>query len=251
MPDAKHNAAIYYIEDGFDPKKGLNGRRIVESYSGGEFFEPNFLDTNDVSLKRYFPNTITRTITRHPVAVFLAVVVILCATFYPTDLENDYAVSQGGHSSIVVVRTEEYGRHINTILPFAVIVALRDWQGLRQILAVTVGGIVASHGPKRLLNDVEIMGTRLGERPQSEGSKHNMPSGHSTLAGAGAYFMVRRYSLWFGVIVIPIMLLTMYARVMLDAHTISAVISGAMTGMLVTALFTTKWRRKPKQGHEK
>ena len=251
MPDAKHNATIYYIEDRFDPKKGLNGRRIVESYSGGEFFEPDCLDTNEVSLKGYFPNTITRTITRHPVAVFLAVVVILCATFYPTDLENDYAVSQGGHSSIVVVRTEEYGRHINTILPFAVIVALRDWQGLRQILAVTVGGIVASHGPKRLLNDVEIMGTRLGERPQSEGSKHNMPSGHSTLAGAGAYFMVRRYSLWFGVIVIPIMLLTMYARVMLDAHTISAVISGAMTGMLVTALFTTKWRRKPKQGHEK
>ena len=59
MPDAKRNAAIYYIEDGFDPKKGLNGRRIVESYSGGEFFEPNFLDTNDVILKRYFPNMIT------------------------------------------------------------------------------------------------------------------------------------------------------------------------------------------------
>ncbi len=37
MPDAKHNATIYYIEDRFDPKKGLNGRRIVESYSGGEF----------------------------------------------------------------------------------------------------------------------------------------------------------------------------------------------------------------------
>ena len=37
MPDAKRNAAIYYIEDGFDPKKGLNGRRIVESYSGGVF----------------------------------------------------------------------------------------------------------------------------------------------------------------------------------------------------------------------
>ena len=50
MPDAKRNAAIYYIEDGFDPKKGLNGRRSVESYSGGEFYEPNFLDTNDVSL---------------------------------------------------------------------------------------------------------------------------------------------------------------------------------------------------------
>jgi len=84
---------------------------------------------------------------------------------------------------------------------------------------ITVAGILASHGPKRLLNDVEIMGTRLGQRPNSTTSKHNMPSGHSTLAGACAYFLMRRYSIWFGVIVIPVLLLTMYARVMLDKHT--------------------------------
>ena len=27
-----------------------------ESYSGGEFFEPNFLNTNDPVFRRYFPN---------------------------------------------------------------------------------------------------------------------------------------------------------------------------------------------------
>ncbi len=38
---------------------GKVGLCTVESYSGGEFFEPNFLDTNDAVLKRYFPNMIT------------------------------------------------------------------------------------------------------------------------------------------------------------------------------------------------
>ena len=35
---------------------GKVGLCTVESYSGGEFFEPNFLDTNDPVFARYFPN---------------------------------------------------------------------------------------------------------------------------------------------------------------------------------------------------
>ncbi|MEL6436600.1 MAG: glutamate synthase-related protein, partial [Pseudomonadota bacterium] len=35
---------------------GKVGLCTVESYSGGEFFEPNFLDTSDPVLKKYFPN---------------------------------------------------------------------------------------------------------------------------------------------------------------------------------------------------
>ena len=35
---------------------GKVGLCTVESYSGGEFFEPNFLNTNDPVFRRYFPN---------------------------------------------------------------------------------------------------------------------------------------------------------------------------------------------------
>ena len=35
---------------------GKVGLCTVESYSGGEFFEPNYLDTSDETLKKYFPN---------------------------------------------------------------------------------------------------------------------------------------------------------------------------------------------------
>ena len=181
-----------------------------------------------------------KVICRHGVVVCMVVVIILAATVYPSDMENDYAVSKGGHERPVVVAFEDYGRHINTLLPFVLALVLKDKEGWKQLGMITVLGILASHGPKRLLNDVEIMGTRLGQRPNSTSSKHNMPSGHSTLAGACAYFVMRRYSIWFGAIVIPVLLFTMYARVMLDKHTVSATISGAATGLLVAALFSTK-----------
>ena len=181
-----------------------------------------------------------KVIYRHGVVVWMMVVIILAATVYPSDMENDYAVSKGGYERPVVVAFEDYGRHINTLLPFVLALVLKDKEGWKQLGMITVVGILASHGPKGLLNYVEIMGTRLGQRPNSTSSKHNMPSGHSTLAGACAYFVMRRYSIWFGAIVIPVLLFTMYARVMLDKHTVSATISGATTGLLVAALFSTK-----------
>ena len=112
------------------------------------------------------------------------------------------------------------------------------------LLSMVVGaGIVASHGPKRLLNDVTILGTRLGQRPSSKTSKHNMPSGHSTLVSAGGWFMARRYSMWFLLLCLPVTALTMYARVMLGAHTVSATIAGSIIGILVAALFVKRRQR--------
>jgi membrane-associated phospholipid phosphatase len=188
-------------------------------------------------------------ILRQPIKVFhtytvpivLLVTIILISSLYPSDLENDYSTSRGGEDISFVVSTEKYGRHINTLMPFALAIISRDKAGFKQILVIAVSGIIASHGPKRILNNVKIMGTRLGQRPFSSTSKHNTPSGHSTLAGATAYFVMRRYSWWFAVIVIPVLLCTMYARVMLDKHTISATLAGAATGLLVAALFSTKF----------
>ncbi|MFN3954335.1 MAG: lipid A 1-phosphatase LpxE [Pararhodobacter sp.] len=189
-----------------------------------------------------------RILARNRLLVLLVLLAIGAASIYPSDMEGRYAQSRGGHEMRHVTLTEDYGRFINTGLQLAVPLLLRDMAGLKQLAVITVAGIVASHGPKRLLNDVEIRGTRLGQRPSSPDTRHNMPSGHATLAASGAYFLMRRYSLWFGLIVLPVLLATMYARVMLDEHTISAVIAGALTGMLVTALFTTRWRRNRDQG---
>jgi membrane-associated phospholipid phosphatase len=176
----------------------------------------------------------------HFILVIMSALVIAGSSFYPSDMDGYYATSKGGNKNIFVNGIEDYGRHINMITPLVMALVLKDGTGIKQLLVITFSGILASHGPKRLLNDFEVMGTRLGQRPTSPNSKHNTPSGHSTMAGSGAYYLMRRYSWWFGFLVIPVMLFTMYARVMLDQHTISATIAGAATGMLVAALFTTK-----------
>ena len=43
MPDPKRNAAIFYLEDGFNPQNGLNGRRMA-----GQSFLKGFFDHADV-----------------------------------------------------------------------------------------------------------------------------------------------------------------------------------------------------------
>ena len=178
---------------------------------------------------------------KYSVFIILLIGIIVLSSLYPSDLEKDYSTTRGGQDMPFVVATEKYGRHINALMPFALALISRDKNGIKQLLIITVSGILASHGPKRFLNNVQIMGTRLGERPFSSTSNHNTPSGHSTLAGASAYFVMRRYSWWFAIVVIPVLLSTMYARVMLDQHTISATVAGAATGLLVAALFSTKF----------
>lgn len=170
----------------------------------------------------------------------VAIVILIGATIYPSDMKGHYAESRQGQHSAFVTGVEDYARHLNTIIPIGTAIALRDLKGLGQIAAISVYGTAATHVPKRLLNDVEVGGTRLGQRPN--GSNHNMPSGHSSLASAGAYFAVRRYSKWFGVVVWPVLISTMYARYMLDAHTVSATIAGAVTGLLVAAFFVRPFR---------
>jgi lipid A 1-phosphatase len=158
-------------------------------------------------------------------------------------MDGYYSESKGGQDMALVTLTEDYGRFINTGLQVLVPVVTRDIVGLKQVAVITVVGVLATHGPKRLLDRIEIAGTRLGQRPYSPDSQHNMPSGHSALAASSVWFLMRRYSLWFGLITIPVTVMTMYTRVMLDAHTISAVIAGALVGLLFTALLTT--RRTP------
>lgn len=179
----------------------------------------------------------------HPLIVLATVAAILAAVVYPSDIAGYRASPYAGTESTVVTGTEDYLRHANTVVALAMPLLLRDWTGLRQLAVVTVAGIAATHGPKRLLNDVTIGGTRLGERPHAPQSQHNMPSGHSALASSIIWFLGRRYSWWWLLLTVPVTLLTMYARVMLNAHTISAVIAGALVGLLVTALFVTRRAR--------
>lgn len=169
---------------------------------------------------------------------------ILLISVYPSDIASYRANPYPGYEMPAVVLVEDKLRHINTIAAFAVPIVLRDWVGLKQLSVVVLAGTAATHIPKRALDQVTIAGTRLGERPNRPTSRHNMPSGHSSLASAVIWFLGRRYGWGWLALTVPITLATMGTRVLLNAHTISAVLAGALVGILVTALFVTR-REKP------
>ncbi len=170
--------------------------------------------------------------------IFACLIGIMLSLPYPTDLQSYRTPRTDGNSSLVRV-TENYLRFTNTIAQVALPILLKDKIGMIQLVYVGISGTVATHGLKRLVDKWEIWGTRLGERPSRPGSKHNMPSGHSSLASSAVYFVSRRYGFKHLLYLVPILLLTMYARVALNDHTVTAVIAGALVGLLMAAIFTS------------
>jgi membrane-associated phospholipid phosphatase len=61
---------------------------------------------------------------------------------------------------------------------------------------------------------------------------------HSSMAWCATCFVCRRYGLWHA-----LYLLTTYARVALNVHTVSAMIVGALVGSVTAALFTSPYNR--------
>lgn len=171
--------------------------------------------------------------------ILVCIVGIIFSLLYPTDLES-YRTPLTEDASPVVHVTENYLRFINTVVQIAFPILLKDKIGMIQLVYVGISSTVATHGLKRLLDKQEVWGTRLGERPSRPESRHNMPSGHSSMASTAAYFVCRRYGYKHALYLIPILLLTMYARVELNAHTVNAVIAGALIGFLMTAIFTSE-----------
>lgn len=55
-PSSAYRKFVKAAEKALMKTMGKVGLCTVESYSGGEFFEPNFLDTSDPVFHRYFPN---------------------------------------------------------------------------------------------------------------------------------------------------------------------------------------------------
>ena len=159
---------------------------------------------------------------------------------YPSDLKSYPVLPANTPVPALVTVSEHYLRYIPTFVQVGLPLLLRDKVGLVQLLYVAISTTIATHAAKRFLNDRYVMATRLGQRPSRNGSKHNMPSGHSSMASCAVYFVGKRYSIWLGFVLALFLLLTMYARVILNDHTESAVVAGALLGFLLAAVFTSK-----------
>ncbi|GAA8066418.1 lipid A 1-phosphatase LpxE [Helicobacter pylori] len=143
------------------------------------------------------------------------------------------------HKSVPLVFhfTEHYARFIPTILSVAIPLIQRDAIGLFQVANSSIATTLLTHTTKRALNNVTINNQRLGERPY--GGNFNMPSGHSSMVGLAVAFLMCRYSFKKYLWLLPLVPLTMLARIYLDMHTIGAVLAGLGIGMLCVSLFTS------------
>ena len=172
---------------------------------------------------------------------------LVVCVFYPTDLAS-YRENLGAERPAWVEPTETKLRFVNTIAQIALPLLLRDKEGMVQLLYLGVATTIATQGLKRVVNDIHVGGTRIGERPYAPNSRHNMPSGHSSMSSCAVYFVARRYGWRHLIYLVPILLLTMGARIMLDAHTISAVLAGCLIGIICAAWYTSPYRKpKPKE----
>ena len=176
---------------------------------------------------------------RRPLALIAVLFIgIIMSAAFPSKLTSYPVIPAGTSVPAEVTLTENYVRFVPTVVQIVLPLVLGDKVGVVQLLYVGVSTTVVTHGLKHFLDDRWVDHTRLGQRPN--GGSINMPSGHSSMASCAVYFIGRRYSLWLGLLLSIIVAMTMYARVMLNAHTISAVIAGALVGCLTTAWFTSQ-----------
>ena len=129
---------------------------------------------------------------------------------------------------------EHEGRYVNTALQVALPLLTRDVEGLRRLAVIAVVGTLSTHGLKRALDGVHVSGVRLGQRPYSADSRHNMPSGHCSLASSGAVFVCRRYGWKWGWLLWPMAAAVALTRMSLDVHTLAATVAGTALGVLFT-----------------
>lgn len=178
--------------------------------------------------------------------IYLLTIVMLISTFYESDMKDFYNKNRKKGAPDYIHFVEDYGRFTNTAIQALLPIILRDPVGVMQAINVGIVTTASTHTLKFALNDVTVGSTRLGQRPRNPNSSRNMPSGHSSMASCALGFVARRYGAKWLVILLPVLILTMYARFMLDAHTISATIAGACLGIISALLCTSRYEKKEK-----
>ncbi|MCL2567253.1 MAG: phosphatase PAP2 family protein [Alphaproteobacteria bacterium] len=171
--------------------------------------------------------------------IILAVLIVMffAASFYPSDM--DYYKNREKNSSVYVMAVEDGLRFVNTAAQIAIPVLLADKIGIVQAVYVGIATTVLGQGLKRVFNNIHVGDTRLGERPS--GGKYNMPSGHTAMAASAMAFVAIRYGAINLIYLLPLTILTMIARIMLKAHTLSATLSGLLLGVIIGVLFSSKY----------
>lgn len=186
-----------------------------------------------------------------PYVVSFLFALSILISFYPSSKEF-YAQERDKSTAEFVNFIEDKLRFANTAAQILMPIIAKDAVGFMQMLNMSITTTISTHSLKAVYGNMHtIGGVKLGERPKQPKSRHNMPSGHSSMASCAVGFIIRRYGVdsapkkLFALLLILIMIATMYARVMLDMHTISATIAGAILGIINAIIFVS-----PQKAHD-
>ncbi len=180
---------------------------------------------------------------RPKLLIYILIILFILTALYPSNC-NYYRDQEKNAKDLnnVTYLTNKYLRHINTVAQIAIPIILMDKVGLVQAIYVDIATTISTHSLKRIFNDVIIFGKNIGTRPRQK--PNNMPSGHSSMASSEMFFVARRYGWKFAIFLLPITLITMYARVALNCHTVSAILAGFILGALIAVIFTSSYKKK-------
>lgn len=123
------------------------------------------------------------------------------------------------------------------LVSFGVATYKKDDEGQNQFFKSLIINTLIAHSAKYLFNY-----TPLGKRPR--GGQHSFPSGHTSFAFQGAFFLQQRYGSLYGVPAIGLASLTAYSRVKGKYHHTRDVIAAVTLSYAVNYFFVTKFQPK-------
>ncbi len=112
----------------------------------------------------------------------------------------------------------------------AMTVLNRDWEGTRQLGKALLSTAAVTGGLKLTVNE-----------KAPNGDDHAFPSGHTSIAFAGASFLQRRYGWGYGAPAYLAAAFVGYSRVETDHHRVHDVLAGAAIGIVSNLIFTTSF----------
>jgi membrane-associated phospholipid phosphatase len=112
----------------------------------------------------------------------------------------------------------------------AMTVLNKDWEGTRQLGKVLLSTAAVTGGLKLAVNE-----------KAPNGDDHAFPSGHTSIAFAGASFLQRRYGWGYGAPAYLAAAFVGYSRVETDHHRFHDVLAGAAIGIVSNVIFTTPY----------
>lgn len=127
----------------------------------------------------------------------------------------------------------EVGRALIPATAAGITLVRKDWEGAKQ-LAVSVLAAAAA---------TEALKVAVRER-RPDGGERSFPSGHASIAFAGASFLQARYGWTYGVPAYLAAAFVGYSRVEADEHWTKDVVAGAAIGIASGLIFTSRYRER-------